>query len=71
VAHFEQNQIDILAVDEVIDKLPPRQRQIVDEYYFGGFKMAEIAEHLGVSEATVCGDLKHATLWLRDKLGAR
>jgi RNA polymerase sigma factor (TIGR02999 family) len=69
---YEQERIDLLALNEALDKLGtlhPRQRQIVDEYHFGGYTLREIADHLGVSEATVCTDWQRARLWLAGQLG--
>jgi RNA polymerase sigma factor (TIGR02999 family) len=69
---YEREQIDLLALNEALETLGtlhPRQRQIVDEYHFGGYTLREIAEHLGVSEATVCTDWQRARLWLAVQLG--
>jgi RNA polymerase sigma factor (TIGR02999 family) len=70
---YASERIDLLALNEALEKLGtlhPRQRQIVDEYHFGGYTLREIAEHLGVSEATVCTDWQRARLWLAAQLGA-
>jgi RNA polymerase sigma-70 factor, ECF subfamily len=67
-----RERIDLLALDEALEKLGtlhPRQRQIVDAYHFGGYTMREIAEHLNISEATVCTDWQRARLWLAAQLG--
>jgi len=69
---YERQQIDLLALNDALEQLEalhPRQRQIVDAYHFGGYTMREIAEHLGVSEATVCTDWQRARLWLAAQLG--
>ena len=69
---YERERIDLLALNEALEKLGtlhPRQRQIVDEHHFGGYTLREIAEHLGVSEATVCTDWQRARLWLAAQLG--
>jgi len=69
---YERERIDLVALNEALEKLGtlhPRQRQIVDEYHFGGYTLREIAEHLGVSEATVCTDWQRARLWLAAQLG--
>jgi RNA polymerase sigma factor (TIGR02999 family) len=71
---YTRDNIDILALDEALERLQelhPRQRQVVDEYHFGGFTLSEIAEHLGVSEATVCTDFKRARLWLAAQLSRK
>jgi RNA polymerase sigma factor (TIGR02999 family) len=69
---YESKRIDLVALHEALETLGtlhPRQRQVVEEYHFGGFTLKEIAEHLGVSEATVCGDLQRARLWLAAQMG--
>jgi RNA polymerase sigma factor (TIGR02999 family) len=68
----ERERIDLFALNEALERLGalhPRQRQVVDEYHFGGYTLREIAEHLGVSEATVCADWQRARLWLAEELG--
>jgi RNA polymerase sigma factor (TIGR02999 family) len=65
------NGIDLLALHEALERLEAlhaRQRQVVDEYHFGGYTMREIAEHLGVSEGTVSKDFERAKQWLRAQL---
>jgi RNA polymerase sigma factor (sigma-70 family) len=57
--------------ERIYDELYPlhfRQCHIVEALYFGGFTMREIAEQLGVSEATVSVDFKRAKLWLATRL---
>jgi RNA polymerase sigma factor (TIGR02999 family) len=69
---YAQDHLDVLALHEALERLQalhPRQCQIIDEYHFGGYTLREIAEHLGVSEPTVCLDLKRAQLWLAAQLG--
>ena len=68
---YARTNLDVVALHESLEtlqKLNPRQCRIVDEYHFGGFTLREIAEHLGVSEATVSVDLKRAQLWLAARL---
>src|SRR5262245_55192231 len=70
--HYASTRIDLIALHEALEelgRLNPRQSRIVDEYHFGGFTLREIAEHLGVSEATICIDLRRAQLWLSARLG--
>jgi RNA polymerase sigma factor (TIGR02999 family) len=70
---YEARNIDLLTLNDALEQLRtsnPRQYQIVDEYHFGGFTMREIAEHLGVSEATVSNDFKRAQLWLATQMAA-
>jgi RNA polymerase sigma factor (TIGR02999 family) len=69
---YERERIDLLALNDALETLGtlhPRQRQVVDAYHFAGYTMREIAEHLGVSEATVCTDWQRARLWLAAQLG--
>lgn len=54
----------ILALDEGLSKLEPRQRQVVECRFFGGMEEQEIAAALGVSERTVHRDWVKARAWL-------
>jgi RNA polymerase sigma factor (TIGR02999 family) len=70
--HYASQQIDLVALHDALDRLRtlhPRQYQIVEALHFGGFTLREVAEHLGVSEATVSIDFKRAKLWLATRLG--
>lgn len=64
---------DLLAVDEALaalEAIDPRKGKVVELKFFGGLETAEIAEVLGVSEATVLRDWKLAkTLLLRELSG--
>ena len=58
---------DLLALDSVLEKLAqmsPRQATMVESRFFGGLDIAEIAELLEVSEATVIRDWRAARAWL-------
>jgi RNA polymerase sigma-70 factor, ECF subfamily len=55
---------DLLALDEVLDQLDPRQRQVVELRFFGGMEEKDIAEALGISERTVRRDWVKARAWL-------
>jgi RNA polymerase sigma factor (sigma-70 family) len=71
--HYASRRIDVEALHEALEALEalhPRQRQVVDEHHFGGYTFREVAEHLGVSEATVCTDFARARLWLAARLRA-
>lgn len=48
--------IELIALDEALEQLSPRQRQVVECRVFGGMEEAEIALALGVSERTVRRD---------------
>lgn len=55
---------EILALNDAIDRLDPRQRQIVECRFFGGMEEAEVADSLGISERTVRRDWVKARAWL-------
>ena len=54
----------MLALDEALSELVPRQRQVVECRFFGGMEEQEIAAALGVSERTVHRDWVKARAWL-------
>jgi RNA polymerase sigma factor (TIGR02999 family) len=62
VAEFDPDQM--LALDEALAELEPRQRQVVECRFFGGLEEQEIAAALGVSERTVHRDWMKARAWL-------
>jgi RNA polymerase sigma factor (TIGR02999 family) len=55
---------EILALNDAIDELEPRQRQVVECRFFGGLEEREIAAMLGVDERTVRRDWVKARAWL-------
>ncbi|MGH9746424.1 MAG: ECF-type sigma factor [Candidatus Acidiferrales bacterium] len=62
---------DLLALDTALEELArmnPRQALMVESRFFGGFDMAETAELLEVSEATVLRDWRAAKAWLAHEL---
>jgi RNA polymerase sigma-70 factor, ECF subfamily len=61
---YETDAIDVLALDEAIDRLDPRQRLIVEARFFGGLEEAETAALIGVSERTVRREWVKARAWL-------
>jgi RNA polymerase sigma factor (sigma-70 family) len=61
----------VLALDAVLNDLArvdARQAQMVEGRFFGGLDLAETAELLGVSEATVQRDWRAAKAWLAAQL---
>jgi RNA polymerase sigma-70 factor (ECF subfamily) len=63
--------IDVLNLHQALDDLAvldPRQADVVELRYFGGLKIEEIAEAIGVSPATVKRELTTATVWLRHRM---
>lgn len=58
---------DILALDGALERLyqiSDRQARIVEGRFFGGLEVAELANVLGVSEATVAREWRSARAWL-------
>ena len=54
----------LLALDDALNQLEERQRQVVELRYFAGLTEEEAAEVLGVSERTVRRDWIKARAWL-------
>src|SRR2546426_119375 len=52
------------AAREELARLQPRRALVVESRFFGGFDVAESAELLGVSEATILRDWRAAGAWL-------
>lgn len=62
---------ELIALDGLIEDLArmnARQAAVVESRFFGGLEMAEIAQLLGVSEATVLRDWRAARAWLAQAL---
>jgi RNA polymerase sigma factor (TIGR02999 family) len=71
LGHYDAQRIDLVALHDALERLRtlhPRQYQIVEAYHFGGWTMRQIAETLGVCEATVSIDFKRAQMWLATQL---
>ena len=69
----ESSPIDVLVLDAAMERLrtlDARQADVVELSYFGALTYAEIGEALGISEATVDRDLRHARAWLRRELSS-
>lgn len=71
---ISDEQADALAgLEEALQRLEildPRQGQIVEQRYFGGLSIQEIADTLGVSLSTVKRELRFAHAWLSSELGS-
>jgi RNA polymerase sigma-70 factor (ECF subfamily) len=64
----------ILQLDDALarlDRLDERQAKIVEMRYFGGMKIAEIAEALDISERSVGREWQAARLWLYRELNQK
>ena len=62
---------DLLALDGALEELArinPRQAVMVESRFFGGLDVAETAELLNVSEATILRDWRAAKAWLAREL---
>ena len=59
---------EMLALDRALERLEPRQRQVVEYRFFAGMEEAEIAAVLGMSERTVRRDWVKARAWLYREL---
>ena len=69
VADFDADEL--LTLNDALDELDPRQRQVVECRFFGGMEEREIAEALGITERTVRRDWVKARAWLYDALAER
>jgi RNA polymerase sigma factor (TIGR02999 family) len=71
---YDRQKIDVTELYEALDELKalsPRQYEVVTLRYFGGWKMQETADLLGVSKATVENDYRAARAFLRGQLTER
>lgn len=60
-------EVDVLSLNRSLDelsRLDPRQAQVVELRFFGGFSIEETAEVMGISPATVKREWATARLWL-------
>jgi RNA polymerase sigma factor (TIGR02999 family) len=55
---------EMLALNDALDRLDPRQRQVVECRFFAGMEEAEIAAALGLTARTVRRDWVKARAWL-------
>jgi RNA polymerase sigma factor (TIGR02999 family) len=55
---------ELLALDDALERLEPRQRQIVECRFFAGMDDLEIAAALGVTDRTVRREWVKARAWL-------
>lgn len=68
---YDQRKIDVTVLDAALrdlERLDPRQGQIVELRFFGGLTVAEIGAAMGISPATVKREWATAKIWLRREL---
>lgn len=66
-----QRDLNLVALDQSLTRLAAidvQQARVVELKFFGGLEIAEIAEVLGISTATVKRDWNSAKAWLRHEL---
>jgi RNA polymerase sigma factor (TIGR02999 family) len=74
VAAGGPDEIDVLALHQAMERLAtfdPQQERIVELRYFGGLTIAEAAEYIGISEATISREWTIAKAWLGAELSGR
>jgi RNA polymerase sigma-70 factor, ECF subfamily len=67
----ETGSVDVLALDQALtrlDRIDPRQRQVVELRYFSGLSIEETAAVLDISPATVKREWTMARAWLHAEL---
>jgi len=68
---FEQSEVDVIALEEVLIELATRDVQavkIIELHFYGGLTFEEIARLLDVSLSTVMREWRFARNWLYRKL---
>ncbi len=71
-AAAKETELDLLAIDEALDrltKLDAQQARVVELRFFSGLSVEETAAVLGVSPKTVKRDWSVARAWLRREIG--
>ncbi len=70
----DQRAISIAAVDQALrdlETMDARQAQVVELRFFGGLTIAETAELMALSEATVKREWSTARRWLQREIAGR
>jgi len=71
IAISDDRMVGLIGLDEVLTRLAqlhPRQSEVVELRFFGGFSVEETAEILNVSPETVMLDWRAAKAWLHTQL---
>lgn len=74
VSFFTEQDLDLLALDEALDRLAEldeQQSRIIELRFFGGLKIDEVAEVLGITPDTVKNEWRTAKLWLLRELSGK
>jgi RNA polymerase sigma-70 factor, ECF subfamily len=64
----DQNLLKINTAIAELQKLNPRQADVVQMAYFGGFTQQEIADNLQLSLGSIERDLRFARAWLKEAI---
>jgi RNA polymerase sigma factor (TIGR02999 family) len=64
----EMSADELIALDDALERLEPRQRQIIECRFFAGMDDGEIAAVLGVTDRTVRREWVKASAWLNRAL---
>ena len=70
----QSRDIDIIALDEALDRLSaqyPQECKVVELRFFGGLSTREVSQIIGVSESTIKRDFGFARAWLLHELGIK
>jgi RNA polymerase sigma factor (TIGR02999 family) len=70
---FDDDPSEVLAVHDALSELEqvaPRAAAVVEQRYFGGMSMPEVADALGISARTAEYDWHYARAWLRRSLSS-
>ena len=73
LAVVESRDLDLVALDEALNRLAERdarKARVVEQRFFAGMEMSQIAENLGVSLVTVKRDWEFARTWLTREIQA-
>jgi len=74
LAVANETDVDLLAIDEALDRLAaidPQQARVVELRFFSGLSVDETAAALGVSPKTVKRDWSVARAWLRREIAGK
>ena len=66
--HREENWVEHIALNEAMNRLPARERHIIDMRFFDGKTQTEVAEEIGISQAQVSRLEKSALKSMRNYL---